>query len=84
MADPAAARRCRRPAERRAARRRAASSADGAIARLSRLLAKERTVAVAWGVPGVRERLHAAAPALAALCNGGPVALWHGCSATWR
>ncbi len=49
-------------------------SAEGAIARLSRLLDEERAAAEAWGVPGVRERLQAAAPALAALCRGGPVA----------
>ena len=64
----------RRPADRRCARRRAAAAADGAIARLSRLLADERAAAVAWGVPGVRERLQAAAPALPALCSGRPVA----------
>ena len=70
---PCAAER-RTPAERRAARRRAAASADGAIARLSRLLAEERAAAAAWGSPGVRERLQAAAPALADLCRGRPVA----------
>ena len=64
----------RRPAEQRAARRRAAASAEGAIRRLSNLLAVEREAALAWGAPGVRQRLRAAAPALAALCSGGSVA----------
>ena len=68
------ARSWRPPAERRAARRRAAASADAAIARLSRLLAVERSAAAACRVPGVSARLQAAAPALADLCSGRPVA----------
>ena len=64
----------RSPAERRAARRGARASADGAIARLSQQLAELQAVASALGAPGVRERLAAASPALAALCCGLPVA----------
>jgi hypothetical protein len=71
--DPPPPGKWRRSAERRAARRRAAAS-EGAIARLSRLLAAERAAAAAWEVPGVGERLLAAAPALADLCCGLPVA----------
>lgn len=71
--DPQQQRRWRPSAVRRAARRRAVASADGAIARLTRQLGVLRAAAVARGVPGVRERMHAAAPALAALCLGEPV-----------
>ena len=62
----------RTPAERRAARRWAVASADGAIRRLSRRLSELRAAAAAFCVPGVRERLAAAAPALADLCRGQP------------
>jgi hypothetical protein len=66
--------RWKRNAERRAARRRAAASADGAIARLTRQLEEMRAAAVVLGAPGVAARLQAAAPALASLCHGVPVA----------
>ena len=68
----------RSPAERREARRRAAASAAGAIARLSRQLAEEEAVAAALGVPDVYERLKSVAPALAELCQGRQV------QAAWR
>ena len=64
----------RTPAARRAARRWAAASAEGAIARLTRELAGFRAEAAAMGTPGVVLRLAAAAPALADLCCGRPVA----------
>ena len=60
-------------ADRRAARRRAVASADGAIRRLTRQLAEMQALAAALDEPGVRERLAAAAPALADLCGGRPV-----------
>jgi hypothetical protein len=49
-------------------------SAERAIFRLTRQLAEARAEAAAWCFPGVAERLRAAAPALAGLCGGRPVA----------
>lgn len=70
MGDPAAEKKWRQPAERRAARKRAAAAADGLIARLSRELAEARAAAGAWAEPVVRARFLAAAPAMADLCGG--------------
>ena len=50
--------------------RRASQAAEGAIRRLSCQLADAREIGGHLGEPGVRDRLVAAAPALAHLCRG--------------
>lgn len=64
----------RTSAERRAAQRWTAASAQRAIARLSCQVAAVRAAAAALGEPGICERLQAAAPAMSDLCQGRAVA----------
>ena len=63
----------RSPAERRRARKWAATSAENAIWRLTAQLKEAKAAALAASDPQVRARLDASVPALAKLCHGMPV-----------